>query len=348
MLRQAKTALLSGMNASGVSGAVAKSQWRKQRLLVLCYHGVSLQDEHLWNPLLHVSPELFEARLQALADGGYNVLPLYEGLSLLRRGALPEKAVVLTFDDGFADFYLRALPLLKKFGFPATLYLTTYYVLFNRPIFNLVVPYMLWKNRDRRISPNARLGWTRELDLASPDDRASAWESVRAVAESRGASGPGKDDLASEVAAHLNLDYAALRAQRPLSLMTPEEVATIARNNVSVELHTHRHRTPQDRALFSAEIEDNRRAILEITGIPPTHFCYPSGVHRGEMLPWLAEAGVTSATTCHAGLAHMSDEPLLIPRFLDYQDVPASVYEGWLSGVSDFMRRLKAPSPSRH
>ena len=42
--------------------------------------------------------------------------------------ALPQRPIVLTFDDGFQDFHTQALPLLKKFGFTATLYITTGFI----------------------------------------------------------------------------------------------------------------------------------------------------------------------------------------------------------------------------
>ena len=50
--------------ARGLGGLAAarNSQWRGERLLILCYHGVSLDDEHCWNPSLYVSPETFRGR----------------------------------------------------------------------------------------------------------------------------------------------------------------------------------------------------------------------------------------------------------------------------------------------
>ncbi|MGP8243493.1 MAG: polysaccharide deacetylase family protein [Bryobacteraceae bacterium] len=341
MLGLVKNAVLGGMRATGMFRVVAKSRWRRERLLVLGYHGVSLRDEHLWSPGLHLTPGLFEDRLRALADGGYNVLPLQEGLDLLRGGRLPEKAVVLTFDDGFADFSLRALPLLKKFQFPATLYLTTYYVFSKRPIFNLIVPYMLWRNRYLRIGPNARLGWTTDLDLSAPEARAAAWECVRGTAQSGGMSGQAKDELAAEVAAHLNFEYDSIRRERLLSLLTPDEVSEASAQGVDVELHTHRHRTPLDPVLFADEIEENRRRIFELTGKRPHHFCYPSGEHSPQMLPWLKNAGIRSATTCEAGLGCASTDPLLMPRFLDQQTVSAAVFGSWLAGVGDVLARQR-------
>src|ERR1700685_3442436 len=121
MFAKIKGATLRGLNNTGLTEAVAQSRWRSERLLVLGYHRVSLRDEHLWRPELHVTPELFEARMRMLADGGYNVLPLAEAIVRLRSGSLPKRAVSITFDDGYADFALRAYPVLQRFGFHATL-----------------------------------------------------------------------------------------------------------------------------------------------------------------------------------------------------------------------------------
>jgi len=341
VLANIKDAALRGLNGTGLTDAVARSRWRAERLLVLCYHGVSLRDEHLWNPGLHVTLELFEARMRMLADGGYNVLPFEEATVRLRSGSLPKKAVSITFDDGYADFALRAYPVLQRFGFHATLYLTTYYVLFNRPIFNLIVPYMLWLCRDRHCAANPRLGFEHEADLTSGQGRAEVWEAVSSLASSRALSGAAKDDLAAEVSAHLGLDYEAIRASRILSLLRPDEVSQISGRGVSIELHTHRHRTPLDADLFKREVLENRRHIEEMTGRHPAHFCYPGGINRPAMLPVLDQSGIRTATTHFAGLGSSSTNPLLMPRFLDAQGVPETTYLSWLAGTGTLLSRLK-------
>ena len=54
--RQIRNAALAGFRALGGLKWVGASGWRRQRLLILCYHGVSLQDEHEWAPELFVTP----------------------------------------------------------------------------------------------------------------------------------------------------------------------------------------------------------------------------------------------------------------------------------------------------
>src|ERR1017187_5051619 len=136
MLRLLKINTLRLGRGLGVFGAVAGSRWRQQRLLILCYHGLSLKDEHKWRSLF-VTPTFFRNRLEILVRLQYRVLPLGDAVRMLREGSLPPKSVAITFDDGFHDFYQFGFPLLREFGFPATVYQTTYYCAHPFPIFNL-------------------------------------------------------------------------------------------------------------------------------------------------------------------------------------------------------------------
>src|SRR2546426_384459 len=107
--RHSRHMVLTGIRAVGGFRSIAASAWRRRRLLILCYHGVSLQDEHEWNPELFVTPEFLRRRFEILRDGGYVVLPLGEAVLKLRRGTLPPRCVALTFDDGFYNFYAAAV-----------------------------------------------------------------------------------------------------------------------------------------------------------------------------------------------------------------------------------------------
>ncbi|HEV8234771.1 MAG TPA: hypothetical protein VGP84_09240, partial [Gemmatimonadaceae bacterium] len=83
--------MLNAAHRAGVLDAVRDSRWRQERLLILGYHGISLEDEHEWNPALYMSPSTFEARLAALDRGGYTILPLAEALAALDESRLPPR-----------------------------------------------------------------------------------------------------------------------------------------------------------------------------------------------------------------------------------------------------------------
>lgn len=337
MLKQFKQAMLRSLKAVRVSSLVEKSRWRRQRLMILAYHGISMDDEHLWSGTQYMPADLFRARLQSLEKSGCNVMPLAEAIRRLYENDLPEKSVAITFDDGTDDFYQRAWPILKEFGFPVTLYLTTYYSNYNKPVFDLMCSYLLWKGRGQTLDLREFIGRGSQTELSSDTAREAALREIHAGIQELSA--PEKNELVTSLAARLNIDYQRLIDQRIMHNVTPEEVRELAADGVDIQLHTHRHRTPKDRQLFIREIEDNRRSIQEITGSFATHFCYPSGKYDYAFLPWLRESGVASATTCEPGFASRASNPLLLPRVLDSCTLSPIEFESWLTGISAALPR---------
>lgn len=339
MLKQLKRVVLNAARAAGTLSIIRDSTWRKRRLLVIGYHGIALDDEHLWKPTLYVTPAVLAERFQILRDGGYSVLPLGEAVSRLAAGTLPPRSVALTFDDGFADFGLKGMPLLARFGFPATVYLTTYYTTFNRPIFGLICSYMLWRTTRTEVCSSEFVPGLESAtwNLRSPVDRDRAHEALLDYAASARLSAREKDDLAQRVAVALEIDYEDLVQRRILSLLSPAEVSRLSAAGVDFQLHTHRHRTPVNEEAFAREIQDNRRILSELTGRAPFHFCYPSGVYEPEFLPWLKNAGVVSATTCDTGISSRHTNLLLLPRLVDTMNLSAVEFESWVSGAGAFL-----------
>ncbi|MGC2196812.1 MAG: polysaccharide deacetylase family protein [Terriglobales bacterium] len=342
MLRTLKLATLRALQASGAFHLVANSRWRGNRLLILCYHGTSLEDEHEWRPPLYMDPGLLEQRFEMLKRGRYSVLQLGDGLERLRAGTLPPRSVAITFDDGTYDFYRQAFPLLKRYGFPATVYQTTYYMDYQRPVFNLICSYMLWKRRGTVIQDGRALGLTEPLDMRTEGGRHRVVMGLVEFARRQDLTGRQKDVLAAGLARLLEVDYEALVAKRILQMMNARELQEIARNGIDVQLHTHRHRTPENEELFRREIRDNRERIQAVVSSTPVHFCYPSGVYRSAFLEWLAKEQVVSATTCDGGLVSRKSHSLLIPRFIDNRYRTPVEFESWLSGVGDFLAFRRA------
>jgi peptidoglycan/xylan/chitin deacetylase (PgdA/CDA1 family) len=201
---------------------------------------------------------------------------------------------------------------------------------------------MLWKKRAEKMQPIPELGFTQPRDLSTHLARHQVVRTLVERSDRDKLSGREKNDIAGRLAHALGIDYAALTSKRILQLMNLQEVAQIAREGVDVQLHTHRHRTPMDEALFRREIDDNRQRIQSIVGQRPTHFCYPSGVHRQEFVSWLKHEGVNSATTCDAGFARPGDNPFLLPRFVDTTGRTQVEFESWVSGIGALIALRRA------
>ncbi len=337
-----KSRLLLVAQKQGLFRLLAHSRWRSRRLLILCFHGVSTHDEHQWSPELYVAPSTLNGRLELLRKRRYNVLPLSEALHRLYAQTLPEKSVALTFDDGAYDFYAEAYPILREFGFPATLYLTTFYCAYQRPVFETISSYLLWKGQGRAVDATGLVAEPGEIRIPSarPDVRAELHARVLTFARERHLSAEAKDDVARVLAQRLGEDYGDICRRRFLHIINADELRALDPKLVSVQLHTHRHRTPDNEILFAREIQDNRRFISSLLPQPPTlvHFCYPSGRYLRSFLPWLRDLSIVSATTCDPGLADSAADPLLLPRFVDSNENSQANFEAWTSGFWPWIR----------
>ena len=290
---------------------------------------------------MYVTPAFFRKRMELLVSEGYNVLPLGAAVRQLYDGTLPARSVAITFDDGFHDFHQEAFPVLRSLRLPATVYQTTYYCDYPVPIFNLALSYLFWRAGKREF--DAR-GFGLDCTFRLPEESALAVNAFLQLCGERGYTPERRDEIAAEVAPVMGCDYDEIRRLGMLQLMTAGQLTEIADAGIDIQLHTHRHRTPMDRELFVREIRDNRQWLERSIGRPVEHFCYPSGVHHPNFLPWLRSEGVLSATTCDYGLAWAGGDPLLMPRLLDAMNITDENFHGWLSGVSSFLPHRRVHS----
>lgn len=348
MLKTLKRAALTTARGLGVFSVTAESRWRRNRLLILCYHGVSIEDEHQWKPSLFVSQDFLRSRLELLRRADSTVLPLHEAISRLQRERLPPRAVTLTFDDGNLDFLERAQPVLQEFAMPATVYLTTYYSLDQRPVFDPLSAYLLWKAGGRTAETADLLPGMPVLRTATVAERKAASRFLYDFVRDRKMDAREKHELARSLAERLDVDFEHILSRRIFQLMSPSDIDRLDRRLVDVQLHTHRHRTPRDRALFAREVEDNRHHIREMLGAGARleHFCYPSGDYTEEFFEWLRELGVVSATTCEAGLASAASHPMRLPRIIDSANLSEVELHGWISGASAWLPQRRRAAPS--
>lgn len=118
---------------------------RQQAPRVLYYHRVD-EDDHR----SCVRPEAFRHQMRYLAEHGYRVISLEDLYHTLNTGhSLPQHSVVLTFDDGFADNYIHAYPVLRTYAFPAMFFLTVGFIgSATLPVFSdkrLLFPPLTWE-----------------------------------------------------------------------------------------------------------------------------------------------------------------------------------------------------------
>ena len=106
-------------------------------------HGVILAYHHVADdtpPSTSISPPEFRGHLEYLRDNGFNVIGLDTLITSLQSGRpVPDRAVVITFDDGYISIYEEAFPMLQEFDYPFSLFLST------QPIDDGQRIYMSWE-----------------------------------------------------------------------------------------------------------------------------------------------------------------------------------------------------------
>lgn len=109
---------------------------------ILMYHHINSEISYGENPKLYVDQELFEKEMKYLKHNKYKTITLDDLLEHLKKEKnIPYKGVILTFDDGNLDFYIKAFPILELFKLKATVFVITNMI--NKP--NYLTTAMLQK-----------------------------------------------------------------------------------------------------------------------------------------------------------------------------------------------------------
>lgn len=295
------------------------SRFGRDRVTVLAYHRVT---DHLADGFVgfagnvSASPETFADQMRWVAEH-MSPVSMSEILGAVDGASLPDRAVLVTFDDGYRDNHDEALPILREHAIPATIFLATDHIgstdpfwwdraawAFDRaerhpaalPLIGAVdwaekLPVRAWIEAAKRLSRAEKLAGLDALDEAlRPPDPAVGfagthldWDQVRAMRQDR-------------------IDFGAHTCSHPIL-------------------------TSIDAAEAAEEIEGSVRRIGEELGAVPAAFAYPNGLEgdfNDSVVAAVAAAGIRVAFTLVPGPARASElvgDPLLIRRiYLHHHD----------------------------
>ncbi len=328
-----KTAILLACRALGLF--LLASRLTKRQPRILCYHGVSLEDEHRFRPGLFMQPGTFARRMKLLRKWRIQAVSLDELYEARDHGVSGNRIqVAITIDDGWAGIAQGMLPELMRSGFPATLYLSTYYVAVRRPVFKVAVAYLFWKYR-RAFEPlgtscvrfvTSEVIFHEQQVLAAAKSLGSEWE----------------QPLLEEISEYFGEPLSDWYKRGKFHFLNPEQVRELAAEGLTIELHTHRHRF-SELSLDDArrEIEENRQVIADLTGRSAEHFCFPRGEYYREQLRVLEEQGIKTATTTRNELVCPEGSSLEWPRIVDSEDRSELEFEAELTGFMSLLRQVR-------
>ncbi|HMK22107.1 MAG TPA: polysaccharide deacetylase family protein [Terriglobales bacterium] len=307
----AKAILKRILLASGALRALARI--RGQGAAILMYHSVlddPSQVENSLGRMIH-SRQVFQGQMELLARE-FRPVTIDQVLRFVKGELdLPERAVVVTFDDGYSDNYEVAMPILDRVGVPAAFYATIDCVEKRR------VP---WPSRLRfAFLTTPRIEWRdesgRAWPLRTPQDRDASY----LAACDRVAQLAADDQEQAIVRMESDLDR-RLPHESGEWMMTWEQLREITRRGHTVGSHTMTH---PNLAFINAadarwELVESKRRLESRLGQEVVHFSYPcpalSPNWTEETMRASMGAGYATAVTTSCGLARRNDNPLALKR----------------------------------
>lgn len=292
----------------------AVKRWRwfsAQKALILMYHRIA--EETLTPNWLAVSPGNFDSHLSYLQKH-CQPLHLLALVEALQKGAIPHRAVVVTFDDGYRDNLTQALPLLAAAKVPATIFVTTGFLDNQREFWWDDLARLLQSPGD--IPPTLTLavqGRTYQWDTATNKGRQAArLELDTLLAPLPEAT---KEELLAELARWSGLSRDVRPAYRT---MTVAELTELVQSPlIAIGAHTVNHPllSTLPCAEQAIEITESGRALAKLLGRPVQTFAYPNGDFTNETAQLVKSSGFCAACTTKAGYVQPGDDPFCLRRY---------------------------------
>ena len=256
---------------------------------------------------------LFRSQLLALY---FNVLPLPKAVNLLKQGKLPSRAVSIIFDDGYADNYTNALPILQKYNLHATFFIASGYLDGGRMWNDTIIETIRVLEKPELDLEAIHLG---KFDISTPDKKVLVVNEVLQKLK----------HLAPEVRQEYS-DYIkeqAHAASEPL-MMTTEQLKALHKSGMEIGGHTVTH--PIMAKLTDDQVKNeilvNKNTLEQILETKLRCFAYPNGKYYLDFLPTQIElvkaCGYELAVTTEWGVADRNTDLWQLPRFTPWDNSP--------------------------
>ncbi len=278
----------------------------RQRLSILIYHRV-LKERDCMRPL-ELTAKQFSCQME-LVSREFVPLSLSDALDLLEEGRLPDRAVCVTFDDGYADNEEVALPILRKYRIPATVFVASKFINGGRMWNDTVVESIRSLERESIDLRAVGMGCYKltTIDLK----RAAAGDIINQIKHLAG-------DRREEIVDHLQQHSDTL----PDNLMLSDaQICSLRDNDVELGAHTYSHPILANLSCDEVlqEIEKGRDILESVISKPVQYFAYPNGKPVTDYLPEhrdiVKEMGFRAAVSTVWGVSDKNTDKWQLPRF---------------------------------
>ena len=280
------------------------------RLSILIFHRVLSEPD----PLLPGEPDAASFdRLCAWVAEWFQVLSLDAAVACLKRGDLPARAMVITFDDGYADNHEVAMPILQRHGLVATFYVATGFLDGGRMWNDTVIESVRACQLPALDVAHLGINGLAKLPLGDDAQRRAAIRALLGSLKYRPV-----DERLQLVHQVVEAAGAPLRGG---AMMRSDQVKALRQAGMTIGAHTVSHPILLKLTAEQArrEIDQSRQHLEAILGEPVRHFAYPNGVPGRDLSNATAklvrDMGFDSAVTTAWGAARLGADSFQLPRF---------------------------------
>ena len=304
-----------GALALRTAGSAIALHSSRRSLAVVNYHRVLARPD----PLLQSEPDIAAFRWQmALLAECFNVMPLYDALRALDAGCLPPRTVCITFDDGYRSVHDLALPILREFKLPATVFVTSGYI--GDDAGNM------WNDRIIHAVQSLPAGTLDLGDLGLECYSLDSMEARRKTAERL--TEVGKYMLpAARAALVQRLDQLSGMKDDAL-MLTPAMLHALDASDIEIGAHTVSHPilTSLDDESARFEITAGKAQLESLIGKPVRLFAYPNGKVGKDFdarhVDMVRQAGFFAAFTTAIGAITGDQDRFQLPRSRPWDRIP--------------------------
>lgn len=275
-------------------GAYRCTSWLASRHpRILMYHRFAQKSD-----ARRLGADTLAQHLKILRDRRFNILPLTEVAARLEQGdAMPPHTVVITVDDGYADFHQWAYPVLSRYGAPATIYVTSDFIDGRQWLWPDIVEYILHTSRHRELSTSVG-GKLTHFEFRSPAALRAAWSEMGTYCLS--VSNEAKLAFIRQIAAELDVTVPE-QPTAEYAAMSWDALRQMSTDGIEVGGHTCTHPVLTSLPLPQAESEIrlSKQRIESQIACEASSFAYPNGTpsdYDDAVKSLVRAAGYKSAT----------------------------------------------------
>ncbi len=324
---KARSILANVMDASGWIDKIIRNKSNTQ-YVILMYHRIIpyRKAEPGLQEGMYVEPETFDMHIQCL-NNRFSIVPLSSVPSLTSSGNLQisgKPICILTFDDGWLDFYRYAYPILVKNNIPATVFLPTKYIGTKKRFWTDIIAGYFVKGFNKegtdRKSSNKIVHQLNNIRGEVHQKIEKAISLLKDLREER------IEEIIHEICAMPGIDP---EEKERVFINWDEAREMFSSKLIAFGSHTDSHRILVH--LTDDEIEEelstSKSRLLSEGVIDPSFipFCYPNGDHDENIVRKVADAGYHAATTTNNGWNHPKSSKYGLNRVALHQDMSSGI-----------------------